>query len=61
VYELKKLFLATLEIASDNDVVAKVADIHWNYLNELMRRGFTRDEAMQLMLRTPLIGGSPPK
>ena len=57
VDELKPMFLAALELTTDKDVIAKVADAHWAYLNALTLCGFTRDEALQLLIKAPLIGG----
>jgi hypothetical protein len=52
--DLKETLLLTLEMAGSDEVVNKVTDIYAAYFKALQNRGFTRDEAMQLLSKMPV-------
>jgi Fe-S cluster assembly scaffold protein SufB len=48
--DVKEQMLALLDVLGDEEVVKKVAQTNMLYLSALQSYGFTRDEAMQLVV-----------
>jgi hypothetical protein len=48
--ELKEQLLALVRVLGSEEVVNACADTNWAILQALISRGFTRDEAMQLVV-----------
>jgi hypothetical protein len=49
--DAKQIVIAALRMVSSEEVVSAVADTQVAFLNALMSRGFTREEAMVLLSR----------
>lgn len=46
ISQVKMLF----EVMNDASVIASIADMAWNLFTELQKKGFTKEEALQLTI-----------
>ena len=48
--ELKEQVKLLFEIMSDSEVIKSITDMTWDLYSELQKKGFTKEEALQLTI-----------
>lgn len=54
VEDIKETLEALLDMVADEVITKKIAVAHQNLFVSLIRHGFTREEAMQILLKMPI-------
>ena len=49
------------ELLKTEDLFKKVSAVYWKFSRELVKQGFTEEQAMEIMLKNPIVGGSIPQ
>ena len=54
----EKIIVVFDELLKSEDLFEKVSAVYWKFSRELVKQGFTEEQAMEIMLKNPIVGGS---